>query len=290
MTKKQDVSKVDIANYWETRPPQVWYSDKTPLTREWFNELAYKRYKLYYDFIPEAAEFAHHGGEKVLEVGVGIGTDLVQYAKHGARVSGIDLTQNAVETTRRNFELNCLEYETLQQGDAEKLDFPDNNFDLVFSNGVLHHTPNTDKAIGEIHRVLKPNGKAIVLLYARGWKHYVKRMFIHGVLCGELFRHGYDKTVSNQTEVHGGSPLTYLFKKREIIRMFSQFGEVDIQRYRLGEYFDYAPYLTKKVPAQVLNIMHLLALEKVLGEDFIIKAEKKARKHRPSFWSTWLKP
>ena len=183
MIKKQKIEKAIVKDYWEVRAPQVWYSDKEIGRLSWLNELEYKRYNIYYEFIPKIAEFKYHYGEEVLEIGVGVGTDLMQYAKHGAIVSGIDLTQNAIDLTKRNFELKKLKYKYLESQDAENLSFADNSFDLVYSFGVLHHTPNTDKAIKEVHRVLKQNGKAIIMLYSRGWKHYFKRIFIWKVVC-----------------------------------------------------------------------------------------------------------
>ncbi len=288
--RKQSVEKGEIKNYWETRAPQVWYSDKEKNTLAWFNEIEHKRYTVYYGYILEVAEFEYHYGEEVLEIGVGVGTDLAQYARHGAIVSGVDLTENAVETTKRNLESKGLKYKSLQTQDAEKLAFADKSFDLVYSFGVLHHTPNIDTTVSEIHRVLKDEGKAIVMLYARGWKHYFKRIFIHGILLGKLFRYGYSKLVSMQTEVHGASPLTYVLSKRQIRRIFKEFGEVEITRHRMGEYFDYAPYKTKKVPQFIVNILNLLTLQRCLGENYIIKAVKTSQKPRYSFWKTLLKP
>jgi len=288
--KKQKVDKSKIKGYWETRLPQTWYSRKKPETLEWFNELEFQRYSVYYPCIKENVEFEYHSGEKVLEIGVGIGTDLVNYAKNGAIVSGIDLTEEAIRMTKKNLKLRGLKYESLQIADAENLPFKDSSFDLVVSLGVLHHTPNMDKAIKEVYRVLKPHGKAIILIYARGWKHYFKRIGIHGILLGGLIKKGYNRLISDQTEVHGNSPLTYVLTKKEVKKMFSMFGEVDIQKHRLGEYIEYAPYKTKKFPSFVKNIMYLLGLEKVMGENYIIKAEKGKPIERPSFLSTLLKP
>lgn len=279
-----------IKEYWETRLPQTWYSDKEIGSREWFNELEYQRYHTYYAYIPWVAEFEYHAGESVLEVGVGVGTDLVQYAKGSATVSGIDLTESAVEMTRRNFEVRGLEYRLLRVGDAEDLPFESGTFDLVYCFGVLHHTPRPDLAVAEIHRVLKDGGKTIVMLYARGWKHYIKRIFIHGILMGKLFRYGHDRLVNLQTEVHGSSPLTRVHTKKSVERLFHPFGDVDVTRHRLGEYFDYAPYKTRKVPQPMKNVMDLLAMERLLGENFVVKATKVAKEPGYSFWRTLLKP
>lgn len=290
MSQTQFVEKETIKGYWETRAPQVWYSDKKKNSIGWFNELEYKRYNVYYGYLKDVAEFEYHSGEDVLEIGVGTGTDLVQFAKNGARVSGIDLTDNAIEITKRNLEQRNFSYAELTTGDAEDLAFDDESFDLVYSFGVLHHTPRTDTAIEEIHRVLKEEGKAIIMLYSRGWKHYFKRVFIHGILMGKFFKYGYAKLINKQTEVHGDSPLTYVYTRREIKKMFQMFGDVDVVKYRMGEYFDYAPYETRKVPRLLKNIIDLFTFEHFLGENYIIKAVKTNQKPRYSFWKTLLKP
>ena len=107
----------------------------------------------------------------VLEVGCGLGTDGAQFAKAGANYTGIDLTDAAVDLARRRFELFQLPG-TFRVADAERLDFPDNTFDIVYSHGVLHHTPDTAAAVREIHRVLRPGGKAVVMLYHRDSYNY----------------------------------------------------------------------------------------------------------------------
>ena len=276
--KKQDVNKKDIKNYWEAKAPQTWYSNKNSETNtlSYFNEIAYQRYNVYYSFIPSIAEFEFHPGEKVLDIGVGLGTDIVSYAKNGAIVSGVDLTENAIEVTKNHLELFNLKAEKLVVADAENLPFDDNHFDVVYSFGVLHHTPNTEKAIAEALRVLKPGGKVIVMLYARGWKHYFKRLFISGILRGQLFKFGYDKTVSKNTEVKGNSPLTYVLKKKEIKKIFenAQSVNISIKRDRLGEFFDYAPYNTIRLPGFITKIFYFLGLEGIMGENYIIKAFK----------------
>jgi hypothetical protein len=143
----------------------------------------------------------------------------------------------------------------------------------------------------EVYRVLRPHGKVIVMLYARGWKHYFKRLFIGGVLSGQLFRKGARNVINSNTEVQGGSPLSYVMKKKEVISLFEAFGDIDIKRYRLGEYFDYAPYNTKRFPYAVRNMLNLFEVERLIGENYIIKARKSTR--RPdglTFFQTLFKP
>ena len=105
--------------------------------------------------------FATHAGESVLEIGPGLGTDHAQFARAGGKMVAIDLTSRHLELTRRRFELEKLATRPVR-GDAEGLPFAAGAFDVVYSFGVLHHTPDTAGAVREIHRVLRPGGLAIV--------------------------------------------------------------------------------------------------------------------------------
>lgn len=278
---------MEIKKYWTKNLAQTWYSNKKPLSNEWFNEVEYLRYSKYYEYLPSVAEFDGHFGEKVLEVGVGIGTDLVQYAENGSIVWGIDIASNIIDFTKANLQRLGLDA-NLEVASADDLPYSNNEFDLVFCFGVLHHIPNTEKAIKEIYRVLKPKGKAIIMMYAVGWKHIFKRIFINGILKGDILKLGYQGTINKNTEPQGNSPLTKVYTKRAIKELFKDF-DVEITKHRLGEYFDYAPYNSKKFPEFIVNLMYLFKLERILGENWIIKATK-GKKKRISVFKTLLKP
>ena len=115
-------------------------------------------------YIAELARFDESAGKRVLEIGVGLGADHQRFAAAGADLYGIDLTERAVEHTRRRLELFGLR-STLAVGDAEQLGFPDAHFDVVYSWGVLHHSPDTPRAIREVWRVLRPGGSARIMIY-----------------------------------------------------------------------------------------------------------------------------
>ncbi len=121
------------------------------------------RYSLEPEII-EFAEFPRFKGKRTLEIGVGLGADHQKLAEHGAILSGIDLTPRAINHTKRRFELMGLNSE-LQIADAENLPFEDNSFDAVYSWGVLHHSPDTQKAVNEVYRILKPGGFAKIMIY-----------------------------------------------------------------------------------------------------------------------------
>ena len=135
------------------------------LSMEDFLRQAEIRYELE-PFIPDFAEFGKYRGKKVLEIGVGLGADHQRFAEAGAELHGIDLTRRAVDHVLHRFRVMGLTSD-LAVGDAEHLDFPDGTFDLVYSWGVIHHSPDTSKAAREILRVLRPGGVFKVLIYDR---------------------------------------------------------------------------------------------------------------------------
>lgn len=258
----------DVRQYWHgNNVPQRWYSSKEQGSLQWFNEISRARYEIYYPYLECAAEFRWHDQEKILEVGTGLGSDLVSYARNGALTYGVDLGKDQVELTKKNFEIHGLNYVELLQGNAEDLPFSNLMFDLVFSFGVLHHTPNTEAAISEVHRVLKEDGQAIVMLYARGWKHYLKRIFIHGIILGKYFRLKSWQAVYNKvSEVNGNSPKTGVYTKSQVRAMFAKFSQVEIEKRRMGEFFDYKPYRTLKFPRLVKNLAELFPLSPLWGK------------------------
>lgn len=130
-----------------------------------YRRQAAERYRLE-PFILEFADPRSTQGRSVLEIGVGLGADHCLFAEQAADLHGIDLTPRAIEHTRRRLGLFGLE-SSLSVGDAEHLDFPDNRFDVVYSWGVIHHSPDTAQAAREIVRVLKPGGEARVMIYHR---------------------------------------------------------------------------------------------------------------------------
>ena len=288
--KKDTVTTEEVRAYWGKRNiPQQWYSKKTPFTRQWFNELSYKRYDRYYPYLKTESEFEHHRGEEVLEIGCGIGTDLVEFAKGGALVTGTDLGPDQVMLTKLNFDLRGLPYREIKEANAENLPFPNGSFDLVYSIGVIHHVANPEKAVSEIFRVLKPDGKAIVLVYARGWKHYLKRCLVHGILKGRWFKYGFDwRKVRNEvSEVHGASPRTEIWTKSEVRKLFKQFPTLEIKKRRLGEFFEYKPYNTVMFPVFVRNILFLLGFESLVGENWFVKVDKTKWPKEETFFGVW---
>lgn len=112
-------------------------------------------------------------GKKVLEIGLGQGSDAEQIVKRGGEYSGVDLTEESVKRVRMRFELHGLPFGAIERASALELPFEDSSYDIVYSHGVLHHIPEIDKAQREIARVLKPGGKLVVMLYAKWSLNYL---------------------------------------------------------------------------------------------------------------------
>jgi ubiquinone/menaquinone biosynthesis C-methylase UbiE len=155
-------TKSEVRDFWERAScgEDLYLHD---LGADGYLDQARARYALEPD-IAAFANFADARGRKVLEIGVGLGADHQQFAQAGAELTGIDLTARAIEHARRRLALFGLR-STLQTGDAEQLPFADNSFDIVYSWGVIHHSPNTPRAVSEIHRVLRPGGAARIMIY-----------------------------------------------------------------------------------------------------------------------------
>ena len=257
--------KERVREFWQAHPCGTKFADAPPGSRRFYELVEQHRYTKEWH-IPLAADFAGTKALRVLELGCGVGTDGVQFARAGADYTGVDLTDAAVELAQKNFELQDLAG-TFRTADAEKLDFANDSFDLVYSHGVLHHTPETGRAISEIHRVLRPGGRAVVMLYHRDSYNYrvnislLRRAGAHllkwepGIkvvhrLTGEpiesLQQHawqlkqdqnGYlqsEEFLSQNTD-GAGNPLTRVYSRREAKNLFRDFSDVELRTYFLNK-------------------------------------------------------
>lgn len=192
------------------------------VTKDDYRRHADVRYRLE-PYIEEFACFREQQGRRVLEIGLGLGADHQRFAEAGADLTGMDLTWRAIEHTRHRLKIFGLESRLLC-ADAERLPFPDERYDLVYSWGVLHHTPDTRLAIREVHRVLKAGGTARVMLYH---KHSIVGFMLW--LRYALFRlrpwMSLDAIYSRYLESAG----TQAFTVEDARQIFSQYREVKIK-------------------------------------------------------------
>lgn len=190
--------------------------------RDAYEAQARARYALE-PYIAEFARFADSGGKRVLEIGVGLGADHQQFAAAGAELYGIDLTERAVEHTGRRLAAFGLS-SRLAVGDAERLQFPDDHFDVVYSWGVLHHSPATDRAVAEVWRVLRPGGHARVMIYHK-WSLVGAMLWLrYALLALRPLR-----SLADIYAAHLESPGTKAYSVAEARALFAAFGEVSIR-------------------------------------------------------------
>jgi ubiquinone/menaquinone biosynthesis C-methylase UbiE len=248
--------KSQVRSFWEANPCGAKFSATEIGTPEFFDAVEKHRYATE-SHIPEVVGFERWKGRDVLEVGCGLGTDAIRFARAGANYTGVDLTHRSVELVRRRFNLQGLTGD-IRIADAEQLPFASESFDLFYSHGVLHHTPKLDSAIKEAHRVLRPGGTAMVMLYhKRSYNYYVNIMTLRRLgirllafdwgpsvihkLTGEErvrlleFQRIYksdpkrllDKDVFLNNNTDGvGNPLARVFTRREATAMFGDFSDV----------------------------------------------------------------
>jgi SAM-dependent methyltransferase len=207
--------------YWEREPcgthPSVVGNELTG-TRGWFERIEERRYYLE-PFIHAVAQFTRHQGERLLEIGVGAGTDHLQWARAGAVCHGVDLTDAAIETTRDHLAVYGFE-SALKRIDAEELPFADGQFDVVYSWGVIHHSQHPERIVREIHRVLRPGGVFLGMMYGRYSLVSFKLWVRHGLLRGRPWR-----TLRNVISHHMESPGTKAYTLAELETLFSRFTE-----------------------------------------------------------------
>ena len=260
MSQANSQLKERVRAFWQEHPCGTKFTNAQPGSRQFYESVEAHRYEKEWH-IPAAAGFANSKDLDVLEIGCGLGTDGAQFAKAGAHYTGIDLTEAAVALARRRFEIFNLPG-NFRVADAEQLDFPDNSFDVVYSHGVLHHTPDTAAAVREVHRVLRPGGRALIMLYHRNSYNYrvnisvLRRAGIHllrwtpGLKLVRLFTGENEESLReharqlrsnsrylsadeflNRNTDGAGNPLARVYSKPEAAELFKNFAHVKLQPY-----------------------------------------------------------
>lgn len=261
---QQDTAfKQVMQDYWTKNVPglDLVASKFSPEEKDFYITADEYRYK-YDAYIPGLIDSFASKDKLILEIGCGMGTDSRYMSKKGARVVSMDLSFNNVSFSLKGMDVLGFSGKGVN-ADAEKLPFKDNVFDAVYSFGVLHHTPDTQRSLNEVHRVLKPNGQAVIMLYHKGYAYYAL-----------LLMHGYKKLFGRYSDDalmsrYDSTPLSRLYSKKQIREMFLNFRDLDISITAFGG--------TQAHP--VLKYVHRLLTESKFlmdrfGSFIIIKASK----------------
>jgi len=217
--------KAEAVKTWSANPTG-WTSAKefNPGSREFFDKATKFRDEEEQPWLADLVPFSSMSGQRVLEIGFGPGFDAYKFLINGADYSGIDITPENVSRTKQH--LAHFDFlPDVRVGDAESLDFQDEVFDIVYSNGVLHHVPDMAKAFKETNRVLKPNGRFYVILYHRNSvfyrlsiqaMHYLKGGFLRETVANKLSR--------IESTGAGAAPLVNVYSRKELEELLSRFG------------------------------------------------------------------
>ncbi|MCA9923436.1 MAG: class I SAM-dependent methyltransferase [Anaerolineales bacterium] len=169
-----------IGTYWNEHIHDLEIATHPVGSAGFFRELdAYRYDKLRY--LPQVVDFPNYKGKTFLEVGCGVGIDLIRFARDGAIVTGVDLAEVSIDLAQKNFEHNGLDAD-LRVMNGEALDFPDNLFDVVYAHGVLQYTADPEQMVREMYRVLKPGGEAIFMVYNKySWLNLLSNVMSVGL-------------------------------------------------------------------------------------------------------------
>ena len=225
----------EVRTFWDSHPLYGYESQAKVGTKSFFDNHSQIRFNDVERFALHLYEFDKHRGERILDVGCGIGWLCEQFARGGAQVVGIDLSRVSVELTRTRLRIYELSG-TVLEGNAEQLPFADSTFSFATAAGVLHHTPNTQLGIDEIWRVLRPGGRALITLYYRNWFMHraiwpIVRFGVRWVFASLPGRSAFGqvKTVDDFVRIYDGNenPLGKAYSRDEVQQMFRNF---DIER------------------------------------------------------------
>lgn len=216
--------KVEAMRQWENDPCGGLDSFNPDSRADW-ERLDAERYHIYAPWMCDTLRFQRYAGKRVLEIGFGQGTDLMQFARSGSEVYGIDLTARHVELTSRRFRAFGMRAH-LVRGDAESLPFKNEFFDLVYSFGVLHHTPDMEAAVREVHRVLARGGIFVLAVYHRYSLFIAWKIAVEGILHRQLLGSGWRvflSRIEHRKKPDSALPLVKLYSRGQLRRLLKSF-------------------------------------------------------------------
>ena len=261
MTKTETPDLNDVQKYWNDRPCNIRHSDAPIGTKEYFEQVEHKKYHVEHHII-EFSDFDAWKGRKVLDIGCGIGTMAASFAKAGAIYTGVELSEESMKIAKQRFEVLGLEG-NFYLGNAEELSsfLPVEEYDLVYSFGVIHHSPNPDKIVSQLRQYMGADTEFRLMLYAaESWKQ-------------AMITHGFDRP-----EAQFGCPIAYTYTHDQVRKLLHEYDVVSIEQdhifpyqiepYKKGEYV-LQPWF-EAMPHDMFR-----ALEKSLGWHTLIKCKLK---------------
>lgn len=270
--------KIDeVKNYWNSRPCNLRHSQKSIGSKEYFEEVEARKFFVEPHLV-EFANFPSVKGKKVLEIGCGLGTTTINFAKFASKVTAVDLSDKSIELAKKRAEVYGL---------SDKIDFlncnaeelsnylPLQEYDLIFSFGVIHHSPNPDKILSELHKFLKPSGQLKVMVYYR----YSWKVLWIMLKYGKFQFWNIAKHVAKYSEAQTGCPITYSYSESDAKKLFQNEGFKIVEMspehifpYKINDYVQYK--YVKNWYFRILPNKFFRYLEKKFGWHLCITAVK----------------
>lgn len=271
----RSVSVSSVKSFWDKQPcNSAWeFPGLKKGTKEWFLAVEDRRYKVEphsYDF----AGFKSSNNHRVLEIGGGICTDSLEFAKHGADMTIVDLSTESLSLCKKRFAM-FNQRAHFYQGSAMELDtfLPQQQFDVIYSYGVIHHMPEPSKCVCQLKQYLKPDGELRIMLYTKFSYKLFQVMREHGLWDFSRL----DAIIAKYSEAQSGSPVTYTYTYEEARDMFSKCGfkitdmwkdhifQYDIEKYREN--------ILEELPEfKGMSLKTLTQMKSELGWHLMIKA------------------
>ncbi len=234
----------EVKEYWNQRPCNIRHSPEPVGTREYFDQVEARKYFVE-PHIPGFAEFGRWKGNKVLEIGCGIGTDTINFARHGAQVTAVELSGESLKMACKRAEVFGLQDRiNFFQGDSEQLaEFVEPEpYDLVYSFGVIHHSPHPERIVDQMRRFVAPGGTVKIMVYHRySWKAFWI-LLTYGK--GKFWR--WPELIARYSEAQTGCPITYTYSRkqgRELLESrgfhVTELSAEHIFPYRIADYKEY---------------------------------------------------
>jgi 2-polyprenyl-3-methyl-5-hydroxy-6-metoxy-1,4-benzoquinol methylase len=278
MTKStfEHVPIQQVRDYWNRRPCNIRHSTKPLGSREYFDEVEARKYFVE-PHIPGFAEFPRWAGKKVLEIGCGIGTDAVMFARHGAQVTSVDLSEKSLEIARQRAQLfGFSDRVRFYHGSAETFStlVPVEPYDLIYSFGVIHHTPHPERVLEQLRNFARPGTTVKIMVYNRhSWK-----VFWILLTYGKCQFWRLKELIARYSEAETGCPVTYSYSPRELRELMERHGfhvkQIQIEHifpYRIRDYVQYRyikEWYFRWMPESIFH-----ALESMLGWHLCVTAE-----------------
>ncbi len=224
----------DVKNYWNNRPCNIRHSSKSFGTKEYFDDVEWRKYFVE-PHIPAFAQFDCWRGKKVLEIGCGIGTDTINFARAGAQVTAVELSEESLKVAKTRAEVfgfsNSIKFYNTNAEELSK-SVPIEKYDLVYSFGVIHHTPHPEKIILEIKKYCNSLTEVRIMLYSKWcWKTF---WILVKYGKGKFWRA--KELMAKYSEAQIGSPISYTYSFADVRKLMQDFKIIEIYKDHIFPY------------------------------------------------------